>query len=94
MDDTTTRFIDITPVGMKTPEGIARVNKAMQEWENIRAEVANKTHHLLRDHFYALRQTLVRNDESDAAEDLDEIMEDCKRMITAQDEFLKAVAGR
>jgi hypothetical protein len=86
--------MDITPVGMKTPEGIARVNKAMRECENARAEVANKTHFLLQTHFETIRQNLVGDGEYDAAEDLDDIKAAITDMLAKQDEFMKAVAGR
>lgn len=76
--------VDITPESLKTPEGIARVSKAMEEFSDETANVANLAHGLVRAY--------------DHGEDLKEEMQDLRAAIavreTKQDALLRAVAGR
>jgi hypothetical protein len=79
--------IDITPVGCQTPEGIARVQKAQQEWDSVTHQLANMLKELL-DCGVTLN--------SDGKVDRDAIHQ-LNALIGARDRkqeaFLRAVAG-
>ena len=76
--------IDITPEGMKTVEGRARVNAALREQDNAILNCANLLREVLSD---------VDNGHTDG-----EVFDDAKLALKvwsrASDNFLKAVAGR
>lgn len=70
--------IDITPFGAKTPEGVARINKAVDKLHDANAECANVLRALVDDRSI---------DDSDANEAL------AKRDYACE-ELVRAVAGR
>jgi hypothetical protein len=84
-------YIDCTPVGLQTPEGSARVAKAMQEWEDTHATVANAATQFADAHGADLEHV---------AEMYPELLEDWKELRSLMDDrsrkqeaFLRAVAG-
>jgi hypothetical protein len=81
--------MDITPVGMRTNEGIDRVNKAQDAWESQQAEVANYTNFFLKNH-----ADLIMVECPSLREEIEELREKCRVMLDLQEEFLQAVGGR
>jgi hypothetical protein len=100
----TVKTIDITPLGLKVPGGPERVAKAQEAWEQMQARVANDTQHFLRENLDVIAQVLTfasrrsdiieREDANGIISDLREIETLAKEMVSLQDEFLLAVAGR
>ena len=89
--------IDLTPASMKTPEGIKRVNDAMDAWHNAQATLANNASQFLEEHGATLRFYLAKGREGDASETvvaLNELDEQRATMARLQETFLRAVAGR
>ena len=39
--------IDITPIGLSTPEGVARVSTAQREWDSVTHQLANTLKEIL-----------------------------------------------
>lgn len=89
------KTIDITPVGCKTPEGVKRVNEAMNAWQSYQADVANDAAALLKEFGPGLTLKPGGYGEEPVLQAvLEELGERVKAMLKAQDEFLKALAGR
>lgn len=81
------KTIDLTPVGMRTPEGCKRVTEAVEEWNASAHAVAN-----------AVKQLLDEYDDIDATyPGFREDLYNLKALIGARDrhqeKFLRAVAG-
>jgi hypothetical protein len=93
---TKTRYIDLTPEGCKTPEGNARVNAALEVWQGHQANMANESASFFRE----FGDGILRGERPDAEtfadlrEAIGDLRETAKNMATAQEEFLRAVAGR
>jgi hypothetical protein len=88
-------FIDLTPRGCTTPEGIERTNKAMHEFEDSAVAVANAAMRFVHNHEFALVEMVVREqDASNIREDFAELRELVRARRVAQDEFLRAVSGQ
>ena len=81
--DSNTRTIDITPAGCTTPEGNARVTKALDEFNGSAHTVAN----------LAASMMDARRNGTLTSEDLDELQEAIEARRNAQESFLRAVAG-
>jgi hypothetical protein len=75
--------IDLTPAGCATPEGNARVAKALDEWNSSAHSVAN------------LAQNLLSGKDNGREDDADwtELREAITVRNTKQESFLRAVAG-
>ncbi len=77
--------IDITPVGCQTPEGVARVAKAKEEWDSATYLLANTLRELMDNYVYG---------EGFTGDELHQL----KALIGARDRkqeaFLRAVAGK
>ena len=84
--------IDVTPVGMKTPEGVARVNEALRAKEDATYNVANQTVHFLRACGNLVESALVGDD--DAKEQYEELQDAVKQYQAATEAFLQALVGR
>jgi len=84
-----TELIDMTPDSMKTPEGVAKVNAALEVWQSAQADMANASLHFFKEFGDLLEQA-----SSEVREDLAEINEKGRVMLKAQEAFLRAVAGR
>jgi hypothetical protein len=87
--------IDITPLGLKTPEGRARADAAMEVWNESTADVAEKAESFIT----AYKDTIVQAAKSTAPAD-GELLADLKELCdaitertTKQDAFLRALAG-
>lgn len=81
-----TTTIDMTPPGLQTPEGIARVARTQTEWEHLTAEVANRLTQIWKGSigFHAFM-------DADEVKEIDDLIQ---RRATAQDQFLLALGGR
>jgi ABC-type transporter Mla subunit MlaD len=101
----TIKTVDLTPVGYQTPEGIARVNRAVRRLDDERARAANEAASLLRDHDHTLRHALenmaagkraygYEEEAKDALEALEAVTKAIESMHEWQEEFLRALAGR
>jgi hypothetical protein len=87
--------IDITPRGLKTPEGRARADAAMEVWNESTADVAEKAKSFITTY----KDTIVQAAKSTAPAD-GELLADLKELCdaitertTKQDAFLRALAG-
>ena len=80
--------IDLTPRGLQTPEGTARVNKAASEFEDATAQVAN-----LATQFLELIQPELAHLEPDARETYTELRAAMTTRAARQEEFLRSIAG-
>ena len=96
-------FVDLTPESLKTPEGAARVRITMDAFTSSQAQLANETAAFLRDHAYEVidsAKALVRRGDmsQDEANRMTSALRDlealAKKMSAAQEDFLRAVAGR
>jgi hypothetical protein len=76
--------IDITPDSLKTPEGVARINRALNEFQNATAEVANEAEQILRMHDSGTIE----------AEDWQDFRAIVSRRHETQETFLRAIGGR
>jgi tetratricopeptide (TPR) repeat protein len=85
--------INITPVGLSTPEGVERVTKAQEAFEQSHAEVANQASQFIHRYMDEIKAVIVRSDDPDAVEDYKELLQTIERREQAQEEFLRAVAG-
>ena len=74
--------IDITPDSLKTPEGVAKVNAALETWHDTQATLANLAAQNF-PHFDSLDSDEIR-----------EMQDAIKAMHAAQEDFLRALAGR
>lgn len=98
--------IDLTPAGCKTPEGNARVNKAIDKLENARTEVAQSTGAFIRENAYRIREALTderflnrsasfsRDEANEVLESLAKLETKCNEINDLHDEFLRALSGR
>jgi hypothetical protein len=76
--------IDITPVGMQTPEGVARVNAAIKEQDNAILDCANLLGELV----------MHITDNEETHDVLVDVKAALSRRKAASEAFLRAVAGR
>lgn len=89
-----TTTINITPEGCKTPEGIERVNKALEAKDSAAYDVTNRTINLLKECGDILEKQLAKDDDEYAKEQYDELKEAIKTYQDATEEFLYAISGR
>ena len=96
-----TETIDITPPGLQTPEGIARVNEAVKAQEQAIVHVANVATFFINNYAWVIEgaakrcaNPLENGDAEEMLKDLDEVREAIKQRNAAGDEFLLALAGR
>ena len=87
-----TTTIDITPVGCQTPEGAARVAKAMKEFEDSAAALANASIEFFDTHEENILHCMTMYE--GVAEDVHQIRALIGARRRKQDAFLRAVAGR
>ena len=89
-------IIDLTPVGCRTPGGVARVTKAMEAWQNSQAELANGAMFFLKEYADDLRRLMTEfeEDSTEAIEELNALEALIATMVAKQEEFVLAVAGR
>jgi hypothetical protein len=76
-----TELIDCTPVGLSTPDGIARVKRAEQALYSANAEAA---------HLLAMFVDAEFSLDDEDYPEFRQAVDDCR---AASDEFLRAVAG-
>jgi len=94
----TIESIDLTPRGMETPEGVQRVSKAVSDFENATAAVANAATQFFDDHKMTLIEvargiTICEDDRlalRDGLRELEPLIDARRRK---QEDFLRAVAG-
>lgn len=84
--------IDITPESCKTPEGAARVAKAMQEFEDSGAALANAAIEFFDSHEEDLLHCMEMYE--GVRDDVHQIRALIGARRRKQDAFLRAVAGR
>jgi hypothetical protein len=84
--------IDITPVGCQTPEGAARVAKAIKEFEDSSASLANASIEFFDTHEEDILHCMTMYE--GVAEDVHQIRALIGARRRKQDAFLRAVAGR
>jgi hypothetical protein len=75
-------FIDITPVGCQTPEGVKRIQDAQQEWESATHLLANAVKEIMED------------DQKPTPDDIHQLRVLIGARDRKQEAFLRAVAGR
>jgi hypothetical protein len=87
--------IDITPRGLKTPEGRARTDAAMEVWNESTADVAEKAESFITTYKDTIEQAAKSTDPADG-----ELLADLKALRDAitertkkQEAFLRALAG-
>lgn len=90
--------IDITPAGCQTPEGIARVNKAMREFDDATAEVANAATRFFDDHRLTLVEvaggvSICEDDRIALKDDLRQLQAIIGTRRPKQEALLRAIAG-
>jgi hypothetical protein len=87
--------VDITPMGLITPEGQERVRVAMQKFENATALVANATELFLSEYGGILDDAASEDavGRGDLEDDLRSLRTLIERRRREQDQFLRAVAG-
>lgn len=91
--------IDLTPEGLKTPEGAARVKKAMEQVDRTTVVCADNLKELLEQfNLNVINGNIqIRNRDSEDMQMFREVFMDAERANAvrkaAQNEFLKAVAG-
>jgi hypothetical protein len=85
------KTVDLTPVGCSTPEGIARVNRAVDAMHGANAGCVNALRELL-DALDVLASMRPLGEEMTEAQA--EARAAMRQQIVAQDEFLRALAGR
>ena len=89
-DDRHGRMIDCTPVGLKTPEGKQRANKALKAFEESTAALPNEAITFFDAHEADLLHCMEMYDIS---KDIIEMRRLIRALRKAQEEFLRAVAG-
>lgn len=95
-----TMKIDLTPEGLKTPEGAARVKAAMEQVDRTAVTCADNLKELLAQiHANIINGNIqLRNRDSDDMQMFREVFADAEHSVAirkvATEEFLKAVAGR
>jgi hypothetical protein len=93
MSNTTTGFIDLTPAGCTTPDGIERTNKTLEAWQNAQANLANETARFLQYNAGWLIETLKNINEPDLVTEISDLQDKAKKMNRLQEDFLRAVSG-
>ena len=86
--------MDLTPRGCETPEGVARVNKAMEAFESSHVVVANEATAFLRKYKDYIEAAMVQCPDPDSVADYRELEQAVAGRGEAQDAFLRAVAGQ
>ncbi len=89
---TQTGTIDITPESVKTPEGAARVTKALKAWDETHAEVANLAAQFVDAHGAEVLHCMEMYE--GACEDFRELRTAIEARARKQDEFLRVLAAR
>lgn len=85
--------INLTPVGLQTPEGEQRVARALKAFEESHPTVANLATVFLHRYGGEIKQYFIRRDDTDAAEEFGELYTAILERDRTQEEFLRAVAG-
>jgi len=95
------KTIDITPVGMKTPEGVKRVNDALEKRNHIDYKCYMKLRKVIevfwdREALIEMTRSGSRSGtaEKEATEFINSIDELIQQREDADNEFINAVAGR
>jgi hypothetical protein len=88
------QYIDITPVGCKTPEGAARVNAAMRVVEELSARVASQARYLVDNFETEIIAALTATGDPEAVICFKDLIVDVRERSNALDELLIAVCGR
>ena len=86
------KTIDITPRGCTTPEGAARVSKALEEWNGSAHEVANLAATVIESYGTVIKAAMVAYD-PDSHEEYGDLERAIETRAAKQEEFLRAVAG-
>lgn len=92
-------FIDLTPRGCETPEGQKRVKQAQDDFDEARENVA-RVATSVRTTLYAIRSAASDKTISSrlleyfSPDDLIELIEAIEARMKAENEFMRAVAGR
>ncbi len=87
-----TETVDIIPESLKSPEGAARVNAAVQDFEESTADVANLAAAFL-DQWGIAISLAMRRESPEFAEDLNELQAAVRTRYERQETFLRALAG-
>jgi hypothetical protein len=85
--------IDITPEILKTPEGAAKVAKAMAEFEDATATVANESEAFL-DSYSEEIAGMARGNNPEMIEAINDLNSAIENRRRKQEAFLRALAGR
>lgn len=94
MDNTPVEYVDLTPVGLQTPEGVARVAAAHLVIESAATAVGREAAEMLPDLDYFLNdQMFSREDHEDVMNILGNLRQALEKHATATEEFLRAIAG-
>ena len=94
-EDSMEHFIDLTPESMKTSEGVAKVNSALELWENSKTNFANESVYFLKTYrIDILRVALNYTNDYPMLEDFQRLLEDMENMLKLQEEFMKALANK
>ena len=88
----TQRTIDITPRGLTTPEGIARVNNATREFESSAAELANAAIQFFNQYEEHILHCMEMYE--GVKDDVTEIRALIDARLEKQEAFLRALAGQ
>lgn len=88
------QYIDMTPPGLKTPEGAAKVKDAMNKVEEASARVACQAQYLVDNFRPEIIAALTAAGDPEAVICFKDLIKDLDARAKAQDEFLNAVAGR
>jgi len=94
--------IDMTPAGLKTPEGVERVNKAVAAQEQAIVRVANTASQFIRDYGWILENAaenyralgMEHEDARELLVSLKELRADMDARAVAGDQFVRALCGR
>lgn len=88
------RTINLTPVGLQTPEGCARATKAQDAFNGSAHEVANAAAMLVTMCGEAIVDAMKNDFEAEQfAEYWDELQQAIETRRRAQEEFLRSIAG-
>lgn len=86
--------IDLTPESCKTPEGAAKVAAALEAWTHSQADLANAASAFLDAYETEMGDFESGENGEDARQDYKELVKAADTMATAQDTFLRTLAGR
>jgi hypothetical protein len=84
-------IINLTPQGLKTPEGIKCVNDALDEWNGSAHAVANAVDEFLQDYSTFLTQDVLRH--AGVTEAIHQLTALVGARNRKQEVFLRAIAG-